>query len=137
MCQSIPTITVIISTFNGEEYIKEQIDSLLRQEGVSVRINVRDDGSDDNTISIINSFNDSRIRVFSSHENLGPARSFLSLLKDCEESSYYAYCDQDDYWKPKKLITAINMLMPASVPWNSSPYQSVPSARRPASSLSA
>ena len=91
-------VNVLLSSYNGEKYIEELIRSVLAQEGVDVILTVRDDGSTDKTIDIIRSFNDSRIRLIIGKENLGPAKSFLTLLRDCETADYYAYCDQDDVW---------------------------------------
>lgn len=104
-----PKVTVLLSTYNGHQHIKELVDSVLMQEGVDVELQVRDDGSTDDTIDILKSYNDSRISV-KKGENLKPALSFLTLLRECDDSEYYAYCDQDDYWYPNKLITAINEL---------------------------
>ena len=103
-------VNVLLSSYNGEKYIEELIRSVLAQEGVDVILTVRDDGSTDKTIDIIRSFNDSRIRLIIGKENLGPAKSFLTLLRDCETADYYAYCDQDDVWLPNKLSVAANML---------------------------
>ena len=102
-------VTVLLSTYNGHQHIKELVDSVLMQDSVDVKLQVRDDGSTDDTIDILRSYNDSRITV-KKGENLKPALSFLTLLRECDDSDYYAYCDQDDYWYPNKLITAINEL---------------------------
>ena len=104
-----PKVTVLLSTYNGHRHIKELVDSVLMQDSVDVKLQVRDDGSTDDTIDILRSYNDSRITV-KKGENLKPALSFLTLLRECDDSDYYAYCDQDDYWYPNKLITAINEL---------------------------
>lgn len=104
-----PTVSVLLSTYNGEKYIRQLVDSVLGQEGVDVKLQVRDDGSTDETLNILASYHDSRIKIYTG-ENLKPAKSFLELLRICEPSNYYAYCDQDDYWYPNKLITAVNEL---------------------------
>lgn len=105
-----PKVTVLLSTYNGEKYIKELIDSVLNQIGVEVLLQVRDDGSTDSTIQLLESYNDSRIKIIRGNKNLGPAKSFLTLLHDCDRSEYYAYCDQDDVWYPQKLLTAVNAI---------------------------
>ena len=102
-----PVVSVLLSTYNGHKYIKELVDSVLNQEGVDVILQVRDDGSNDDTIEILKNYNDSRI-IINKGTNLGPAKSFLTLLNECQDSDYYAYCDQDDVWYSNKLITAIN-----------------------------
>lgn len=110
MCQiKKPTVSVLLSTYNGHQYIRELVDSVLVQEDVDLKLQVRDDGSSDDTIEILKSYNDPRISLRTG-DNLKPALSFLTLLRECEDSDYYAYCDQDDYWYPNKLKSAIEML---------------------------
>lgn len=106
---SEPKVTILMSTYNGECFIREQVDSLLAQQGVDIKINVRDDGSTDNTVALLREYNDKRIRI-GKGRNLKPAQSFLKLLRECDESEYYAYCDQDDVWRERKLADAIEML---------------------------
>ncbi len=113
--KNIPTVSVLLSTYNGHQYIRELVDSVLAQKGVYVKLQVRDDGSTDDTIKILESYNDPRISIRTGR-NLKPALSFLTLLRECDDSEYYAYCDQDDYWYPDKLITAIKDLKSIKVP---------------------
>ena len=103
-------VNVLLSTYNGEKYILDLINSVLAQEGVDVILTIRDDGSSDKTMEIVRGINDSRIRFLEADGNLGPAKSFLRLLRDCEPADYYAYCDQDDIWYPNKLLTAVSKL---------------------------
>ena len=110
-----PTVSVLLSTYNGHKFIRELVESVLAQEGVNVKLQVRDDGSSDDTIEILKSYNDSRISVRTG-DNLKPALSFLTLLRECDDSDYYAYCDQDDFWYPNKLITAIKELQNINAP---------------------
>ena len=100
-------VCVLLSTFNGEKYIKEQLCSLLEQEDVDITILIRDDGSKDNTIQIINQIKDNRIYLYSG-DNIGPANSFMDLIYKSPEADYYAFCDQDDIWMPNKLQAAIH-----------------------------
>ncbi len=103
-------ITVLLSTYNGEKFLREQIDSILSQDGVDVKLVVRDDGSKDNTTNILSEYQKfGSISYYHGH-NLGAARSFMQLLIDAPESEYYAFSDQDDYWKPEKLKVAIESL---------------------------
>lgn len=110
-----PKVAVLLSTYNGHEYLNELVDSVLSQEGVDVVLQVRDDGSTDDTIKILESYNDPRISIRTG-KNLKPAMSFLTLLRECDDAEYYAYCDQDDYWYPNKLITAIKELQSIKSP---------------------
>ena len=106
---SKPTVSVLLSTYNGHQYIRELIDSVLVQEDVDVKLQVRDDGSSDDTIEILKTYKDPRITIRTG-PNMKPALSFLALLHECDDADYYAYCDQDDYWYPHKLRTAIEEL---------------------------
>ena len=102
-------VCVILSTYNGEKYISQLVESVLNQIEVDVEIFVRDDGSTDSTIDILKNFKDSRIKI-TKGKNLKPAQSFLAALRNCQSADYYAYCDQDDVWYPNKLVTAINAI---------------------------
>ena len=103
-------ITVLMSTYNGEKYLHEQIDSILRQQGVKVNLLVRDDGSTDNTLAILDKYQEEGLLTFYTGENLGPQRSFLHLLQQAPQSDYYAFADQDDIWLEDKLSTGIKQL---------------------------
>lgn len=105
-------IAVLLSTYNGEKFLQLQMDSLLAQQGVDLTVFVRDDGSQDSTISILESFvaNHHNVRLFIG-VNTGVIQSFLTLVELAGETfDFYALCDQDDYWMPKKLASAVNML---------------------------
>jgi rhamnosyltransferase len=108
-------VIVLMSTYNGAEYLEEQIDSIMRQKGVSIRLHVRDDGSTDNTADILKKM-EHRYKgrlYWKSGENIGYRRSFLMLLQECESADYYAFADQDDVWDEKKTIRAVTMLTEA------------------------
>lgn len=99
-----------MSTYNGERYIQEQIDSVLAQQGVNARILVRDDGSTDSTIDILRKFQAQGKLDLICGENIGWRKSFMELIYVAPRSDYYAFCDQDDIWLPRKLSVAINTL---------------------------
>lgn len=103
------TVVVLMSTYNGEKYIKEQIDSILNQENVDVKIYIRDDGSTDSTVKIIEQISDQRI-ILMSEDNVGYTNSFNLLLRKSPEAEYYAFSDQDDVWLKNKLYTAIKKM---------------------------
>ena len=103
-------VQVLMSTYNGEKYIKEQIESLLNQQGIEVSILVRDDGSTDSTKEILESYANKKQLKFYEGKNKGYGKSFLDLLRNSDNVDYYAFCDQDDIWHPQKLITAIDKL---------------------------
>lgn len=103
-------ITVLLSTYNGEKYLPEQLKSIFDQRDVNVRLLVRDDGSTDATCAILDSWSRTVNLTWYTGFNLKPAKSFIDLLKNAGESPYYAFSDQDDFWLPEKLSTAINFL---------------------------
>ena len=95
-------VAILMSTYNGEKYLKEQIDSILSQTYRDFVLFVRDDGSNDSTVKIIKSYDDSRI-IFECGENKGPAGSFFALLNKAKDYEYVFFSDQDDVWYPEKL----------------------------------
>ena len=104
------TVMVIMSTYNGEKFIQEQIDSILNQINCCTKIYVRDDGSTDRTVEILDGYKQRGLIDYCVGENLKPAKSFLTALLDCEQADYYAFSDQDDIWEKDKLYSAICML---------------------------
>lgn len=110
------TVTIVMSTYNGEKYLKEQIDSVLSQEGVDVSLFIRDDGSTDNTIKILNSYLNHPNFSYVSGSNVGPCQSFLNALEMAPKSEFYAFADQDDVWDKDKMIIAISAIEGYSVP---------------------
>lgn len=106
-----------MSTYNGEKYIKEQLDSILSQT-IPVSIYVRDDGSSDSTKEILESYSQKGLLQWYSGENLGPGKSFFDLVLKAPYADYYAFADQDDVWDNNKIDTGIKKLaqLPANVP---------------------
>lgn len=101
---------VLLSTYNGKRYLKELMDSVVAQKEVEVDILVRDDGSTDDTLSILSRYENNHIHVYSGN-NLGPAKSFLDLIfYASDQYDYYALCDQDDVWKNNKISSAIQCI---------------------------
>lgn len=96
-------ITVLLSTYNGERYLVEQLQSLIDQKGVEVDILVRDDGSKDSTTAILDEWQSKKLLTWYKSGNLGPGKSFMHLLQTAAPGGYYAFCDQDDVWLPEKL----------------------------------
>lgn len=106
------TVQVLMSTYNGEKYIKEQIDSILNQKEVEVRLLIRDDGSKDATMNILKEYETQyrNVKVYTG-KNLGACNSFFDLMKNADKGvSYYAFADQDDVWKENKLNRALSKL---------------------------
>ena len=98
-------IDILLTTYNGSLYLKNQILSLQQQTEVNWKLIIRDDGSTDDTIDIINKFilEDKRITLIHDNlGNLGPGKSFLELTK-YSDGDYVIFCDQDDIWLEKKI----------------------------------
>lgn len=104
------TVQVLMSSYNGEKYIREQIDSILAQQGVNVKLLVRDDGSSDSTCDILKEYENKKLLNVIYGENVGVFKSFLTLIDVCEQADYYAYSDQDDVWLRDKLITGVTKI---------------------------
>ena len=105
-------VQVLMSTYNGEKYLEEQIESILNQDIVTVSLLVRDDGSSDSTKSILKKYSEkySNIKVVY-EDNIGVKKSFLRLVQLSDNGyDYYAFSDQDDIWKDDKLTSAVNIL---------------------------
>lgn len=108
-------IAVLLSTYNGSEYIKEQLDSIISQKSVSIKLIVRDDGSTDDTYQKLIFFTerhpDTDI-ILIKGENVGYVKSFCLLTKFALENfpdiQYFSFSDQDDVWLSDKLLTALN-----------------------------
>lgn len=104
-------VAILMSTYNGEKYIKEQIESLLSQTYRNIEIYIRDDGSKDNTIKIIENYKEKNNNIILKEgKNIGFINSFFELLKACNDADYYAYCDQDDIWMEDKIERAVKFL---------------------------
>lgn len=107
-------ISVCIATYNGALYIKEQIDSVLIQLGDEDEIIVSDDSSTDDTLEIIRSFNDARIKIYPQNKFHSPIFNFENALKKAK-GDYIFLCDQDDIWESNKVLTVLPYLEKYSV----------------------
>lgn len=110
-------LQVLMSSYNGRKYIKEQLDSIMAQDCqekgmASLHLLVRDDGSTDGTQKILEQYSGKypgRIEWFQG-ENKGVIQSFFELMANAGEADFYALADQDDYWMPSKMSTGIKKL---------------------------
>lgn len=108
-------IAILLASYNGVNYIKEQVDSILNQKEVDVAIFVSDDLSTDNTINYLQDVykNDKRIVYLESNQKFGgAAKNFFRLIKDVDfaDFDYVSLADQDDIWYEDKLIRAIKTM---------------------------
>ena len=99
-----PLVSIVLGTYNGATFLKEQLESLVNQTYSSIEIIAVDDGSTDDTVSILKEYSVSykNIKVFVNENNLGFIKNFE---KGCSLASgeYIAFCDQDDCWHPEKI----------------------------------
>ena len=108
-------VLILLSTYNGEKYLHEQMDSLLKQEGVDVSVLVRDDGSKDKTVTILKEYEAKHHNVEVEYgHNVGCADCFRWLLNAAynriRDYDYFAFSDQDDVWLPEKVKVACSIL---------------------------
>lgn len=120
--QFFPKVAILLCTYNGQQFLAEQLESFTGQTHVNWKVWASDDGSQDDTLQILNAYKDkwkdARLSIL-----LGPGKGFPSnfLSLTCNTSikaEYYAYSDQDDIWAPEKLARALAYLtsVPPSVP---------------------
>jgi glycosyltransferase involved in cell wall biosynthesis len=104
-----PRSDILLATFNGEQFLNDQLNSLLRQTYENWNLIVRDDGSADNTRSILADFKKrypDRVTIIDDNlGNLGACRNF-SVLLEHSQADYIAFCDQDDVWLSHKIETS-------------------------------
>jgi glycosyltransferase involved in cell wall biosynthesis len=108
------SVDILLATYNGGEFLRELIESVLHQTHKDWRLIVRDDGSTDDTTSIVNEYAEkipSKITIMQDDEkHLGACQSFARLMER-SDSDYIMFCDQDDIWLPAKVSLALeNML---------------------------
>lgn len=110
-------IVVLMSTYNvcgggAEDFLHRQLASILGQRDVEISLYIRDDGSKDNTIEIINEYSDKykNITIIQDGANLGACRSFLKLMATEIDAEFFSLADQDDIWDEDKLSVAIDKL---------------------------
>lgn len=119
------TVLIMMTTFNGELFLRAQIESIINQDYSGWELIVQDDGSDDSTIDILREYTekDERIRFTKNQGRLhGAYYNFHSLINKCKNGKkydFYMFCDQDDIWDTNKisiLLTAITSLGETETP---------------------
>ena len=104
------SVYILLSTYNGERYLKEQLDSLYNQTYKKFKIIVRDDNSTDNTFEILKSYD---VKIIPSENNLGAKKSFATLLEYAltnTDAEYFMFCDQDDIWETGKIEKTVKKM---------------------------
>jgi len=113
------SVTILMSTYNGQKYLKEQLDSICNQTYPgSITVLIRDDGSRDETVSVAEGYPQTEnrsVRVIKA-PNVGAQRSFLELIRVAEKSDFYFFADQDDVWDTDKVAAAVEAMQAQSGP---------------------
>lgn len=106
-------VAILMSTYNGERYLADQIKSIQNQSYPNWHLYIRDDGSKDNTINIIQKYADADKRItltnYNAITNVGVTSSFMKLLQSAN-ADFYMFCDQDDVWLKDKIELAVNQM---------------------------
>ena len=107
-----PEVTILMATFNGADYIGEQLDSLSNQTYPHWRLIIHDDGSTDDTVAIANEYcaKDRRMMLLADGvTNQGAVGNYLHLLNEIS-ADLYLFCDQDDIWLPHKIERMVEVI---------------------------
>lgn len=109
-------ISVCMALHNGEEFLRQQIDSILPQLAADDEVVISDDGSCDNSLSIVESYADKRLKIIifrqlkkQKHSNVYAAKNFENSIKSAK-GDYIFLCDQDDIWMPTKVAACLEQL---------------------------
>ena len=105
-------VSIVLSTYNGEKYIEEQINSILSSSYQDIDLYIRDDGSSDRTMEILEGYRSNapeQIHVFRNDVNLGVTLNFLQGICDTT-ADYIMLCDQDDVWKSNKICDTLKRM---------------------------
>lgn len=107
-------VDIVIATFNGEKYIRQQLDSILNQTYRDIRIIIRDDGSDDDTVLIVKEYekkNPEKVKLIIDSVKCGSSPSnFMQAMKNTS-ADYIMFSDQDDYWLPIKVQHSLEHML--------------------------
>ena len=102
-------ISVCLASFNGEKYIREQLESILKQIKDTDEVIISDDGSKDHTLDVVRSFNDTRIQIFENHGEHGYTKNFENALNKATGDIIFI-SDQDDVWMDNKVERCLEAL---------------------------
>ena len=110
-----PKVLILLAAYNGSLWLGEQLDSISKQTGVSIKVLVSDDHSDDDTEDLLLKFikSNADVRLINSKKSSGSAgQNFFRLIRNCdyEDFDYIAFSDQDDVWLTDKLVSGIECL---------------------------
>ena len=107
-------VCILLPTYNGEKFLEEQLASYANQKHQDWYLVAMDDGSNDDSLNILNNFRDkypSRVSVIQNEENIGIKKAFEKLIKNAPDFNYYMFSDQDDVWHPEKINVLLSKLI--------------------------
>lgn len=108
MSNQKPLVSIAMATYNGEKFLRKQLDSLLSQIYKNIEVVVSDDCSTDETIAILNEYKDKfKMRLYFNKSNLGFLKNFETAVSLCK-GDYIVLADQDDIWMPEKVSTLLD-----------------------------
>lgn len=106
-------VRIIMATYNGEKYVREQIESILANTYTAWKMTICDDCSTDGTVSILKEYEEKykdKIEVKCNNKNIGVVKNFLTAIKECDDD-YIMLCDQDDVWRDTKIENAVRRML--------------------------
>lgn len=109
-------VVILLSTYNGEKYVEEQLESLFSQTYDNIKICIRDDGSSDSTLAIFEKYKSHMNVAVLNGKNKGYKKSFLEMLYTVPDADIYMFCDQDDVWEKDKVQVAVEKLKKIAIP---------------------
>lgn len=111
-----PKVSILVATYNGEKYLRKQLDSIINQTYENIEIIIQDDGSTDGTFRILQEYaaDDPRIHAIQNKSNLGILKNFYSLISKCD-GEYIAISDQDDIWEINKIEILLSNIASSSL----------------------
>lgn len=123
MSETLPQVSIALTTYNGAPHLAAQLDSLLAQQGVDFEIVVADDGSSDDTLQILTRYAalDARLRLLPTGGNLGFNGNFARCFAACR-AELISPCDQDDVWAPQKTARLVAALGDAEAVYSNSRF---------------
>lgn len=113
LIHSLPLVSVAMTTYNGENFLAQQLDSLVAQNYSLFEIIICDDNSTDSTAMILKSYEHKPgidISIYHNKENLGYIKNFEKAVSHCR-GEYIVFCDQDDIWEPDKIAVQVRALI--------------------------
>ncbi len=122
-------VSIIMPNYNGAKYIRETVESVLSQTYTNWEILLVDDCSTDNSLEIVESYNDARIRIFKNETNRGGAASRNRALREAK-GKWIAFLDGDDVWLPEKLEKQIKFMNKNGYGFSYSAYEEMDESSR-------